>query len=239
MNINELPKLDELLEHHRMFHDEFQMDYCITGGRHPWHQFVQALRELYGRTRSLRGTITDRDLAIIDIEEMESELADPEISSFDRRRKEIEIRRKRSSLEEADRTIRDQKREFIRFYGQAVALKSTLEEEYGELTEEVKKTLSQDAWYHFFKQRAAVDLMTSGSISPMVINNALGMPHHIRVQLLAEIQDRGALITWAGNQHDTVIPEKKLPFDESVEARELLEYNLDQQTSPLISDLKE
>ena len=141
-------KLNDLLADHQLYHSEFQQDYLITAraGGTTYGQYKQALRELFKRKRGLEELYSERELLIIDIEELEATTSDNE---FDQGRNDVKFKQKRGHLYDMDKNVADTEREFKRFYQQAVALKGVI----GELTEERRRELDEDMWRYKIKER--------------------------------------------------------------------------------------
>lgn len=173
--------LMELLNDHQTGHSEFQDDYLITtrAGGTLYGQYKQALRELYKRTRGLRETMCNREILLIEIDEQEH-LSTEGADEFEKRKAEVEARRKRMQLEETDRVIKDTKREFLRFYSQAVALKNKLPE----LTDENRKKLDEEMWMYRVKEMIAVDLQTRNMLSNNTYEFILCLPIKLRIPLM-------------------------------------------------------
>lgn len=190
--------LNALLDDHQMFHSDFQMDYLITvrAGGTPYGCYKQALRELAKRYRGLKGLYADRELLLIDIDELEAEQLR---ASNDRqfRRKSVEIAQKRMALDDVERTIKDTEREFARFYGQAVALKK----EIGELTPERRRELDEGLWRYRLRCMAAMDVLTRGGMSRETLEIVAACPPDVRNDIVARVsQGKADLATWMDNQ---------------------------------------
>ncbi len=183
--------IDELLADHQLYHSDFQMDYLITvkAGGTTYGQYKQALREVYKRYRGLRDLLAERELAEVDIDEMEHAVG---LTVFDQRRNAINLRRKRESLDDADRNIRDTERELARFVGQAEALK----EHVGELTPERRAILDAEMWAHRIKSMIAIDLITRGTISETSLTCLNASPPEIRESLLNAMRTPDAITEW-------------------------------------------
>lgn len=184
-------ELQILLTDHQHYHSDFQMDHLITiraGGGTPYGQYKQALRELFKRYRGLKELYSERELLLVDIEELESDDSD----GFEHRRNQIRLAKKRMELEDLARNIRDTEREFKRFYAQATGLKQQI----GELTEERRAKLDREMWRHKIKAMAAVDFLTTGRLGVNTIEFLHSAPKEMRSSLLSEIKDHRSLIAW-------------------------------------------
>lgn len=173
--------LQDILNDHRTGQDSTQLGSFVLGGRTPWGVYKQAIRELYKRIRGLRQMITDRDLILIDIEELE------ELSKGDdraARRAQINLRAKMGSLEEISRGIADTKREAALFYEQAAELKSFL----GEISEERRRQLDREEWKWWHLKRVAVQ-----GITELTIENLISLPTAERLEWLKLFHDREAV----------------------------------------------
>lgn len=195
--------LQQLLDDHQTGHSEFQDDHFITirAGGTPYGQYKQALRELYKRFRGLRELTCDRDIALIEIEKLE---CSEEIDSFTQRINKVELRRKRMQIEESERVLRDTKREFTRFYQQAVALKA----EIGGLTDKKRAKLEQERWEHQITQMAAIEMLSQGRFKDSTIAMLASMPPDSRQDVHGKItSDHGKLIEWLFNESASPLPQ--------------------------------
>ena len=207
--------LKELLDDHYTGHSEFQDDYLITvrSGGTVYGQYKQALRELYKRTRGLRELLCNRDKLLVEIDQQKW-LADKADDMFAKRFATIELKRKIMQQEESDRVIVNTKREFVRFYQQAVALKKCV----GELTDDARKKYEVEFWCHQVKQMAANDFVAAGRLQTNTIDVLRSMPDDVRDDLHTEIiSNQSALIDWYFNEST-----KSLPV---IEENELLDAN--------------
>ncbi len=186
--------LNQLLEQHRMFHDDVQLHCFILGGRHPWDRYKQALRELYKRVRGIRITTTERDNLRVDIDELRATVP---ANEFDERRKQIKLREYGGRMEELERTLRDTEREARHFYAEAAAgyLK------YGDLDPEQRRKLDLEAWGMRWCGEAALGLLTGGRIPHNTLDNLMKMPAELRKNLLKRVKDQNGLISWFENYY--------------------------------------
>jgi len=184
--------IDGLLRDHQMFHSDFQMDYMITvkAGGTTYGQYKQALREVYKRHRGLRQSIVDRDILIVDVDELHAKRREGD--EFRQRKRAIRLHQKRGDLEDAERVITDTRRELDRFVSQAIALRELV----GELTPERRAALDQDMWEHRIKSMIAVDIITKGSISENSLTCLNASPPEIRESLLNSMQEPGQIEEW-------------------------------------------
>jgi hypothetical protein len=127
--------LTTLLSDHRHFHSEWQCDYAITvrAGGTPYGCYVQAVRELHKRWRGLRELYAN------------AKSPDGPAERF-----------------EAAGVIRDTEREFLRFYGQAVALRRSLGlADDQAMPDDMRERLDVQMWSYRLRAMAAVDFITS------------------------------------------------------------------------------
>ena len=191
------PTVHELLDDHRLYHSEWQMDYFITGqsGGTAYGMYQHALRELFKRYRGLKELYASRELLLIDIAELSNGgMCGWLRNTFARQRKAINLAQKKLGFEDLERNIKDTTREFLHFYGQA----ATLKEQLGELTPERKVELEADTWRHRVKMMAAKDLLSQGRISANVFDMVIATPREWRDSVMQEItQDDGKpLLDW-------------------------------------------
>ena len=179
-------ELMKLLEDHRTGQDSTQLGSFVLGGRTPWGVYKQSLQELYKRVRGLRQMTTDRDLLLLDIEELEE---DSEKGGRKGRRAAINLRSKKGSLEEADRAIRDTKREAALFYKVAVELK----DKFGEVSEEQRQKLDFEEWKWWHIKRAAIAWSVSKRVDDVVLKNLTSIPIDAREDWLNVLGDSDKL----------------------------------------------
>jgi hypothetical protein len=219
--------LQELIDDHRMYHDETQMDCFITAkaGGTPYGMYRQALRELYKRLRGLKGLYADYALLEVDIDELEAKEAENE---FESRRNRIHLVRKKLTLQELEKSIADTEREFLRFYGQAVALKKVV----GKLTPEKRLKLDREFWAHQAKERAAVDLLTTGLVGVHAIDLIQYLPVEERAPIFAQLKDKQALLRW----FEEFNYEHPLPALQAPEVNQKLIAQIKEEAVPLVSE---
>lgn len=188
--------LNELLDDHRLYHSDFQMDNLITvrAGGTLYGQYKQALRELYKRYRGLKQLYSEKELLQVDIDELAEVTTE---NRFEARRNEINHKTKLLSMDEMDKNIEDTEREFKRFYAQASALKRII----GNLTPEKRDRLDREMWEHKLKAMAAIDIATSGHLSNVTYEMITATPVQLRKQILAACCDSGRLIDWLESQN--------------------------------------
>lgn len=174
--------LNDLLKDYQTGQDETQLQSFVLGGRTPWGTYKQALRELYKRVRGLRQMQTDIDLLLIDIEELE--LSPHPTCPFEYKRTAIKIRQKQGQLEEANRSLTDLKREAAIFYRTAAELKLQL----GDITPEKRVELDRAEWMHWHLKKAALDKLTTGRISEVVLKNLYSIPLSERMQWFKQLE---------------------------------------------------
>lgn len=220
--------INVLLNDHQTGHSEFQDDYFITGksgGNTIYGQYKQALRELYKRMRGLNQSLFDREKLEVEIEEQEW-ISKNDPDQFKRRYADIELRRKKASLEESDRVIFDTERELERFYAQAVALKVKL----GLLTPELRNEYEKEMWIDKFKEMTAIDLATTGRIGTQTYELLTSLPSELKHdaylmlkepdKIIGEFENKKELIT--SKEIKTIQGELKMPdfkqlsFDEMI-----------------------
>ena len=183
--------LKELLNDHQTGHSELQNNYFVTAkaGGTLYGQYKQSLRELYKRFRGLRELICNKDILLIEIEEL-SELANN--YSFDGRKAKINRRRKLMQLEEAERSIFNTTREFNTFYQQASHFRSRI----GDLTPEKRCKLDREMWEFRIKEMIVINLITSGKIDKNTYEIMQALPIDIKNNILSSLKNKGELVVW-------------------------------------------
>jgi len=193
--------VEDLLVDHQLYHSENQMDWFITarsGGLTPYGQYKQALRELHGRHRGLKDLGFQRELLLLEIEELQCS----DGNYFQTKKNEIILKQKKFSLLELDRNIADTKRELDHFYGQALRLKEVV----GDLTPEKRKQLDCEMWIVNIKVQAAVDCLIRGGLGESVLTMLMSIPSHIRNPILKEVmQPKEKLIAWLEKQEPLML----------------------------------
>jgi hypothetical protein len=93
-------------------------------------------------------------------------------------------------LEEAERGIRDTKREAALFYRVAMELKTEL----GEINEERRAELDREEWRWWHIKRAAIAKLASGRVDDVVLKNLMSIPTAERNEWLDVIKNDEALV---------------------------------------------
>lgn len=223
--------LESLLRDHQSYHSEFQIDHFILAqaGRTPWGMYRQAVRELATRLSGLQQSYLSRERLLLDIEEAGEPKSDGSIES---RRKRLDAIEARANRDRLDRQIREQEREFRRFYAHAVALKQQL----GELTQGKRERLEREFWMHQVKCMAALDYITARGLGKATAEILHALPTDMRREAISEVMpsdpsrmhecaDR--LVKWYLNDESAALPEPefddKLPVYDMVRGVRLLE----------------
>ena len=190
--------LTDLLQYHVGSHTEFQQDHFITGraSRTVFGQFKQALRELYKRVRGNTDFGYIKEGLEIDVKELSARIkVTTHKNIYDLMREELELKKKTRDLEQAKRSLLDNKRELIRFWQQACVLMEKLEVE-GPLTEDRLRDLDENMWVERAKELMAVDFMVHSRISKGTLELIMCMPKYQRGNLIALTKNVPALMEW-------------------------------------------
>jgi hypothetical protein len=188
--------LQTILADHRHFHSSWQIDHAITAkaGGTVYGCYRQAVRELHKRWRGLRGLYSER---VKLLEECESATG-------------LQRCETRLQAVEADHVIADTEREFLRFWGQAVACRRALGLEDAEpMPEELRERLECEFWEHQIRAMAAVDFITTGRLSRNTVEILAATKGDQRRRLVAAIlnpQAHDTLIQWYLG-HEPELPE--------------------------------
>ena len=199
--------LQELLKDHQLYMSEFQHEtFVVTnnGGSTLYGQYKQALRELYKRTRGVREAVCDNKKLAIEIKILERDINN-EADELEAELLRIELVRKQAQQEESQRILKDTKREWESFYQQAIYLKGLIEEQYGELTNEVKRKLELERWHCLVKENVAMDYVTTGRISRSSYEMINSMPKDLKMTMLQEAQQQSELIEWFENRDNFIL----------------------------------
>ncbi len=176
--------LKELLNDHQLFNSDYQDDNFVTrSGGTPWGQYKQAIRELYKRFRGLRESTCDLEKLEIEIEEKAHSAKYDE--GFKRKYAEIEHKRKTMQKEELERTIKDTKREFKRFYQQAMVLKKQI----GEVDDKRRYKLDEEMHVYKAKEMFIFDMNTMGKYSHQTYEFIMSFPHDTRIELMEQLKN--------------------------------------------------
>lgn len=202
----------------------------VRAGGTPYGMYKQALRELDKRERGLNGMYADRDRLLVDLEELEERLrggrgleekrvrrmeeehgspspsnplslsSSNPLSSFDRRRSEIDLRQKRFALSVCERSIRDHERERDRFIEQAMRLREVLGIDADRpLTPERRTALDREMWVFLLQRDAALELITRGAIEKNTLCMIMSLPQQSREPILSMIHNQVRHIRETGN----------------------------------------
>lgn len=188
--------LTTLLADHQHFHSRFQIDWMITvrSGGTIYGCYKQACHELWCRWQALGDHYATQNAQ-----------NDPA---------------KRFA---ADCVIRDTEREFLRFYGQAVALRRSLGlADDQAMPDDLRERLDIEMWAHRIRSMAAMDFLTASRLQRPTVELLQCFPVDMRRELLAEITNperHQKLVDW-WLSHDPGLPEP-LAIPET-QARELL-----------------
>jgi len=203
--------LKELLDDHQTGMSDFQDDYLVTAraGGTLYGQYKQSLRELYKRFRGLREITCDKEKLEVEIEEQEF-IKDNDTDKFKQKYAAIEYKRKVMQLEESERSYKDTKREFSRFFKQA----SFLKEQIGDLTDEKRAVLDKDMWMYKIKEMVCIDWITQGRLGNNTFEFLNACPTKMKYELLTIIKDKDNLLDWYETKEDYLLPDKYLDVPE-------------------------
>lgn len=123
---------------------------------------------------------------------------------------------KKYETEERTLALRDQEREFARFYTHAVHLKRT---HIGELTPERRAELDRDMWHHQHKVMLAIDLICHERASAGWVERLLCLPIDMRREALEWLEDKSSTMKWFLTYEP---PRLDLVPDEHVDVRQLV-----------------
>jgi len=189
--------LKKLLDDHQLYMTEFQHAVHVTtnsGGSTLYGQYLQAIRELYKRTRGLREAVCDDKKLDIEIKVLERDAKKEE--GLEKELKEVEIVRKKAQQEESARVVKNTEREFCSFYRQSILLNKKLVKKHGELTDEVKWKLELETWHVRMREQVVVELQTQRRISHNTFELINAMPNEMRDGIILEIKNQKKLMEW-------------------------------------------
>jgi hypothetical protein len=172
-----------ILGDHRHFHSAWQIDYAITAkaGGTVYGCYRQAVRELHKRWRGLRGLYAERVKLAADCDQAQGV-----------QRCEIRLQ-----AVEADHVIADTEREFLQFWGQAVACRRAMGlADDQPMPEDMRDRLEGEFWEYQIKALAAVDFITTGRLSRNTVEILAATKGGQRRRLVSAILDPQA--------HDTL-----------------------------------
>ncbi len=197
--------LKELLNDHQTGMSEFQDDFLVTGraGGTLYGQYKQSLREVYKRFRGLREESCNYEKLQVEIDE-QKHIMNTDPDEFKQRYATIEHKRKIMQCEEAERLIKNTKREFTRFYQQACYLKKQI----GSLTDKKRKELDKDMWMFRVKEMMCIDWISSGRIGRNTFEFLHACPDDMKKELLIAMKNQSATITWYENKEIHMLPNK-------------------------------
>jgi hypothetical protein len=185
-----MTELTTLFADHYLGHSDHQMDWHITArhGGTLYGCYRQALRELWKRYRGLRELYALARLVQIDLAQLDASGRPRHATDFDGQRAAVERARKRLSLQETCKAIEHTEREFVHFYGQAIAIREKLGiDADNPLTPERRADFEREMWLHKIKATAACDYMTAGRLQRDTIERLAALPSDLRCQIAAQI----------------------------------------------------
>jgi hypothetical protein len=176
MRNGNLMNLETLFADHQLHHSDLQLDYFITArsGGTPYGCYKQSLRELWKRFRGLSGMYAQRALLAEQVAHLET------LKTKQERKRRRLLAAKRLQMIELAKSIEDTEREFLRFYGQAAALKPVI----GELTPELRAELDRDMWIHQLRCMVALDIISQGRMRRVTAELIQSLPVDARRELL-------------------------------------------------------
>lgn len=175
--------LSSLLQDHRRFHSDLQMDCFVTaasGVGHPYGMYMQALRELHSRYGSLHEAYSDLEELDLDLDDL-----------GDTPREVIKRRRLRLKREELVATITDMEREFSRFYAQAAVLRNELGDKLKD-----RDKLDREWWMHKLRANVATDLLREGRPSASTLALVQALPGSLRKMMWKAIDEPEHTVQW-------------------------------------------
>ena len=188
--------LNTILGDHRHFHSSWQIDHAITAkaGGTLYGCYRQAVRELHKRWRGLRGLYSERAKLLEDCE------ASTGLQRCENRLQAVE----------AEHVIGDTEREFLRFWGQAVACRRALGlDDADPMPEDLRERLDSEFWEHQIRAMAAIDFITTGRLSRNTVEILAATKGDQRKRLVSAIlnpQAHDTLIQWYLG-HEPELPE--------------------------------
>jgi hypothetical protein len=205
--------LADLMADHQEFHSDLQMDSFITlrSGGTLYGCYKQALRELATRIHALRERYFGIEL--VNVEIIEHDAAG---SSRDK----ILARQKRMTLSAAESVLCDTEREFLRFYGQAAAIRESLEMQGVRfpLSPEARDHLDREMWVHQLKCRAAVEGFSQGRPAAVTLELIQALPPDMRRSVCEEVFGPDApqrLMEWFLTYDCQVPPPKNIEYSDA------------------------
>ncbi len=193
---NRIGMITTILGDHRHFHSAWQIDHAITAksGGTVYGCYRQAVRELHKRWRGLRGLYAERVKLAADCDQAQGV-----------QRCEIRLQ-----AVEADHVIADTEREFLQFWGQAVACRRAMGlADDQPMPEDMRDRLEGEFWEYQIKALAAVDFITTGRLSRNTVEILAATKGRQRQRLVSAILDPQAhdtLIAWYFS-HEPELPE--------------------------------
>jgi len=219
--MNDLVKgINSLLEHHVIYHSDFQIDNFITrkAGGTQYGQFKQSLRELYKRVRGLKQLYAEREFLKIDIDELKYDLENKkDDNQFENRRNAIKLQQKILSQEDLERNVHHTEREMKRFYAQAKVLKDAL----GDLSTERVKLLDEEMYVHAALRSAALSYATGRSVDGNTMEMIHSMPPARRLEVTNKLSEPPKLVEWY-KSYDEALPK----LDENILEMDMAEEKL-------------
>jgi len=215
-------KLTDLLKDYQMNHTNIQRDLFITkrSGGTLYGQYMQALREVYSRVTSLKQLYYDKELKLIEYEELIHSINTEDLNEFDLRRANLKKTKMEYDMPQLDISIASTEEEFKRFYCQAATLKEIL----GPLDEKRKDELDREMWEFKIKEMAYLDFNTTGSLRHGTCELLFSMPKKGRQELVDFIfKNPKGLETWfCQKDQEYTIKEFPIAIKETLNKKELM-----------------
>lgn len=198
-------KLKQLLDDHEIYHSKFQQDHFITtrAGGTQYGQYKQSLRELYKRVRGIRESMYSIELQNVEIEEQKY-IAQHNKNVFKSKKADIKSRQKTALLDEAYKSLSDEKREFTRFYQQA----SYLKEQIGELTDEKRDKLDKEMWVYKIKEMIALDFACDNRLRTNTYELINALPPDLKSNMIKQLKEPQKLVDWYENKKEPMLPKE-------------------------------
>jgi hypothetical protein len=180
--------LNLLLDDHRPFHSEFQLENFIvskSGHGNLFGQYKQVLRELDSRKRTLR----DYDLQLRRFKAQHKVASDRffrievGITSGERELMGLEIEELENAISDLEATISDIRREQAFLLTLGMRLKGSI----GDLDDDSRRELEREHRLHVLKFQIATEIVCHNAISPGIIETVCCLSPEDRAEVLTHL----------------------------------------------------
>jgi len=155
--------IEDLEKDYQIYHSNFQIKNFIStkDSYNLWACYKQCLRELMKRVSIYRETLCNDKILSIKIKKIERKIEN-ETDDLELDLLKVELVRNSLKVKDSKKNLKEVERELTQFWKHSQIFKTRLENEYGELTDEIKEELEQGMWEDKYKMQLAIDMRMYG-----------------------------------------------------------------------------